>query len=57
MKLSTKKIAIINFEGYWNPLIKLINHIVKEEFMGSNNLNYFKEINDIKMLKNFLKGL
>jgi uncharacterized protein (TIGR00730 family) len=56
-QIKNKNIGIINFEGYWDPLINLINHLIKEEFMGSNNLNYFQEIKDIKMLKIFLKGI
>lgn len=56
-QIKNKNIGIINFEGYWDPLINLINHLIEEEFMGSNNLNYFQEIKDIKMLKIFLKGI
>ena len=56
-QIKNKNIGIINFEGYWDPLINLINHLIEEEFMGSNNLNYFKEINNIRMLKIFLKDI
>ena len=56
-QIKNKNIGIVNFQGYWDPLINLINHLVKEEFMGSSNLNYFEELNDIKMLKVFLKNI
>ncbi len=56
-QIKNKNVGIINFKGYWNPLINLINHLIKEEFMPSNNLNYFEEINNLKMLKIFLKNI
>ena len=55
--IKNKHIGIINFHGYWDPLINLINHIVEEKFMSSINLNYFEEIKDIKTLKKFLKKI
>ena len=56
-QIENKNMGIINFDGYWDPLISLLNHLIEEKFMESNNLNYFKEINNIKMLKIFLKGI
>ena len=55
--IKNKNIGIVNFHGYWDPLISLINNIVEEKFMSSFNLNYFEEIKDIKMLKKFLKKI
>ena len=56
-QIKNKNVGIINFNGYWNPLINLINHIIEEEYMGPNNLKYFEEIKDIKTLKIFLKNI
>ena len=56
-QIKNKNIGIINFQGYWDPLINLINHLIEEEFMGSSNLNYFEEIKDVKNLKVFLKDI
>ena len=56
-QIKNKNVGIINFKGYWNPLINLINHIIKEEFMGMNNLHYFEEIKNLKTLKIFLKNI
>ena len=56
-QIKNKNIGIINFEGYWDPLIHLINHIIKEEYMRPNNLNYLEEIKDINNLKIFLKNI
>ena len=52
-----KKVGIINFNNFWDPLISLINHLIKEEYMGGHNLNYFEELSDIDSLKIFLKDI
>ena len=54
-QIKNKKIGIINFEGYWNPLLNLINHFINEEFMGEYNLNFFQVIENSDELKKFLK--
>ena len=55
--IKNKNVGIINFSGYWDPLVNLLSHVIKEEFMGPNNLNYFEEIKDLKKLKFFLKNI
>ena len=52
-----KKVGIINFNNFWDPLVYLINHLVKEEYMGKDNLNYFQELRDTNSLKIFLKDI
>ena len=52
-----KKIGIINFNNFWDPLIFLINHLIKEEYMGAHNQDYFEEIKNIDSLKIFLKNI
>jgi hypothetical protein len=56
-QIVNKKIGIINFNNFWDPLISLINHLIKEEYMGEHNLNYFEELGDINSLKIFLKNI
>ena len=55
--IKNKKVGIINFKGYWNPLILLIKHLINQEFMSPDNLNYFDEIKNISKLKKFLKNI
>ena len=55
--IKNKKVGIINFKGYWNPLIILIKHLINQEFMSPDNLNYFDEIKNISELKKFLKNI
>ena len=52
-QISNKKVGIINFDKYWDPLLKLINHLIKEEFMGEYNLNFFQEIENIILLMQY----
>ncbi len=52
-----KKVGIINFNNFWDPLVSLINHLIKEEYMGTDNLNYFEELRNTNSLKIFLKDI
>ena len=56
-QIVNKKIGIINFNNFWDPLISLINHLIREEYMGSYNLNYFEELRNKNSLKFFLKNI
>ena len=56
-QIVNKKVGIINFNNFWDPLISLINHLIKEEYMGEHNLNYFEELGNINSLKIFLKDI
>tara|TARA_A100001388_G_scaffold152088_1_gene113016 strand:- start:28 stop:588 length:561 start_codon:yes stop_codon:yes gene_type:complete len=56
-QIVNKKIGIINFNNFWDPLISLINHLISEGYMGSNNLNYFEELRNKNSLKFFLKNI
>ena len=56
-QILNKKVGIINFNNFWDPLISLINHLIKEEYMENHNLNYFDELRNINSLKIFLKDI
>jgi hypothetical protein len=56
-QIKNKSVGILNFEGYWTPLIFLIKHLIEEEFMTSDNLNYFEEIKNINEFKKYLKNI
>lgn len=56
-QIVNKKVGIINFNNFWDPLISLINHLIKEEYMAEHNLNYFDELGNIDSLKIFLKDI
>ena len=56
-QIVNKNVGIINFNNFWDPLISLINHLIREEYMGSFNLNYFEELKNKNSLKLFLKNI
>ena len=56
-QIVNKKVGIINFNNFWDPLIFLINHLIEEEYMEPDNLNFFKELKNLDSLKNFLKDI
>ena len=56
-QIKNKNVGILNFEGYWNPLIFLIKHLIEKEFTNSDNLDYFEEIKNINEFKIFLKNI
>ena len=56
-QIVNKKVGIINFNNFWDPLILLINHLIEEEYMEPHNLNIFKELKNLNSLKIFLKDI
>jgi len=56
-QIVNKKVGIINFNNFWDPLISLVNHLIREEYMGSYNLNYYEELRNKSSLKLFLKNI
>ncbi len=56
-QIVNKKVGIINFNNFWDPLISLINHLIKEGYMETYNLNYFEELRNTNSLKFFLKNI
>ena len=56
-QIVNKKVGIINFNNFWDPLICLINHLIREKYMEVHNLNYFEELKNTNSLKVFLKDI
>ncbi len=60
LKLHDKPIALINIDGYWNKLIELIDHMIKEGFTPSWQRDMFIVVDNIedviKELKNSNKS-
>ena len=44
LNLHNKPIIILNVSGFWNPLIKLINHLVENGFADQNLNKLFKVV-------------
>ena len=52
--VSKKPLYILNINGYWDPLVTLIDHAIELEFADSDLLNAFKAINSVDDLENEL---
>ena len=54
LEVSKKPLYILNINGYWDPLIALIDHVIKQEFADNDLLTSFKTINSVDDLENDL---
>jgi predicted Rossmann-fold nucleotide-binding protein len=44
--LHEKPILLLNTNGYWDPLIKLMNHVVTQAFADASLLDYITVVPD-----------
>jgi uncharacterized protein (TIGR00730 family) len=44
LKLHSKPIIILNVKGFWDPLIKLINHLIENGFADESLSRLFKVV-------------
>lgn len=54
--LHDKPIILANIEGYWNPLITLLEHIIKEGFADQNVVSYLTIADDDEALAKALRS-
>ena len=47
LKDNEKEIVILNFENYWDPLLKLIDHVIEHKFAPKQYINNFKVANNV----------
>ncbi|MEO8530385.1 MAG: TIGR00730 family Rossman fold protein, partial [Deltaproteobacteria bacterium] len=48
--LHSKPIYLLNINGYWDPLLALVKHIVAQGFAGESLFSLFKSLPDIATL-------
>jgi len=41
LDLHDRPIVILNHEGYWDPLLALLRHVIEEGFAGEESLHLF----------------
>ena len=51
LKINVKPLFLLNINGYWDPLLALIDQIIRKEFANPSLLNAFKTINSVKELE------
>ena len=49
--LHQKPVFLLNTEGYWDPLLALLRHVVAEGFAGNDVLSYFTTAPDVSTLE------
>jgi predicted Rossmann-fold nucleotide-binding protein len=52
--INKKTVYLLNIEGYWDPLIHLIEHMVKQDFADSDLLGKFQVMNSVADLETSL---
>lgn len=52
--LHNKPIFLLNIEGYWDPLITLLNHIIAQGFADAEVMNYLTIVADVTTLETAL---
>ncbi len=53
--IHTKPIAILNTNGYFDPMIKMLQSAVEQKFMPATNMNLFFASDDCAKILNYLK--
>lgn len=57
LDLHNKPIFLLNHKGYWVPLLNLLDHVVKEGFASSQNLNLFQCVDNIEAIFDNIEDL
>lgn len=56
LKLHSKPVYLLNINGFWDPLIALIQHVVDQGFAGSDILDYVTVVDDVPALEAALRA-
>lgn len=54
--LHEKPIYLLNTDGYWTPLMQLMNHVIAEEFADESLLDFVEVVEDIQGLMAALRA-
>ena len=55
LRLHAKPIILLNVNGFWDPLMGLLNHVVDQGFAGDNILSFVQVADDVPALEGLLK--
>ena len=55
LNLHSKKIILLNYNNFWNPLIKMYNTTYKKKFINKKIKNIFYSVKSINEIKKHLK--
>lgn len=51
LRLHEKPVFLLNVGGYWNPLLKLVSHVIAEGFAGEDLLEFLEAVPDVATLQ------
>lgn len=57
LRLHGKPLAIIDVDGYWRPLVGLIDHMIAEGFVRPGNRNFFTVVDRPEAVLEALAGI
>ena len=52
--LHEKPVFLLNIEGYWNPLLDLMDHVINQGFADASFRSYYKVLDTVADLRNTL---
>ena len=55
LKLHDKPVVIFNYQGYWDPLIKLMHNIIEVGFAKPENATYFHVVTELDQIMDILE--
>lgn len=55
LKLHDKPLILLNINGYWNPLLALMTHIIDQGFAGPDILDFVQTVDDCAALEAMLQ--
>jgi uncharacterized protein (TIGR00730 family) len=55
--LHKKPIWLIDIEGYWQPLLALLDHVIAQGFADTSLRGHFQVLDDVKALSASLRAL
>ena len=55
--INKKPVYLLNIEGYWNPLIHLIEHMIEQDFADADLLGKFQITDSVADLETSLLEL
>mgnify|MGYP001800831713 FL=1 len=55
LELHAKPIILLNIDGFWDPLLALLHHVVGQGFAGNNILSFVDTAPDVATLEQMLR--
>lgn len=48
LNIHSKPVIIVNQDGYWDPLLKLIDHVVAQKFAGEQTTEFYEVVDTVE---------